>query len=152
MRRTVICWSRPPLRTRRTVPSYACRRSRLPSTTRTDTRTVSPGRISGTSVFNCSEASVFNTSFITRVFCTESRDSIKRLGRAKPVLRLCARDPTKTVEDRHVRDPEVLRELAHGEARAAHLRDLGRARSAKRPAGAAQVDPGRAQARAHRRG
>src|SRR5512135_3855242 len=116
MRRTVICWSRPPFRTRRTVPSNFCRRSRLPSTTRTLTATVSPGRISGTSAFCCSEASVFKTSFIGMVIAlTKDLRIPERLA-----LRLL-----EPVEDGDVRHAEVRGQLAHREARGPQARLLG---------------------------
>src|SRR6187551_942229 len=57
MRRTVICRLRPPPRMRMTVPSNTWIRSRLPSTTLTETRTVSPGAISGRSERSCSRSS-----------------------------------------------------------------------------------------------
>src|SRR3989304_5650126 len=47
-RRTVKLELTPPRRLRMTTPSNACPRSRSPSTTRAMTRTVSPGRKSGT--------------------------------------------------------------------------------------------------------
>ena len=50
MRRTVMVWFTPPPRIRMTVPSNTWTRSRLPSTTLTETRTVSPGAIWGISV------------------------------------------------------------------------------------------------------
>src|SRR6266545_383488 len=121
MRRTVICSSRPPLRMRRTVPSNYCRRSRLPSTTRTLTATVSPGRISGTSAFCCSEASVFKTSFIGMVIALTK------------VLRIAERSALRllqAVEDRHVRHAEMRGELAHREAGGPEPRDIGDGRSA----------------------
>src|SRR4051812_2695791 len=142
MRRTVICSSMPPLRTRSTVPSNFWRRSRLPSTTRTLTATVSPGRISGISVFCCSEASVFKTSFIGMVIALTKKRSLP-----EPLpLRLL-----QPVEDRDVRHAEVRRELADGEAGRAescHIRGRRRALDA---AGRPQPDTGRAKARSHGR-
>ena len=57
MRRTVMRWLNPPPRSRMTVPSKTWIRSRLPSTTLTDTFTVSPEAICGRSVRSCSRSS-----------------------------------------------------------------------------------------------
>src|SRR2546428_5285240 len=131
MRRTVICLSSPPLRTRNTVPSKFWTRSRLPSTTRTLTRTVSPGRTSGRSAFSCSEASVFNRSFIGMVGAlTEPIDSNSSRGGAALASQSGALGLLQAIEDRHVRDAEMLRELAHRQPCRAHPGHLGDGRSA----------------------
>src|SRR5579859_926087 len=81
--------------------------------TRTETRTVSPGRISGRSVFICSWASCLRASSIVNVIVTGSVDhSSSRLGLPK------------AIDDRHVGDAEVLRELADGQSGLPHPLDL----------------------------
>src|SRR5688500_12999106 len=143
MRRTVIWWSSPPLRTRSTVPSNFCRRSRFPSTTRTLTATVSPGRISGTSAFCCSEASVFKTSFIGMVIALTKTLSLSE-GLALRLL--------QAVEDRHMRHTEVLRELTDGEPGGTQTRDVGDGWRPLRATCGAHADAGRAEPRTHGRG